>query len=303
MSVTVTIGLPFYNNEDTLADAIRSVFAQNFEDWELLLVDDGSSDNSLEIARAVDDPRVHVFSDGHNRKLPARLNEIADRANGEFLARLDADDLLQPDRILLQLNLLRQNPEVSLVDTGMYLITEENELLGVRGLGPLQTRPDQVLRSAMLNHATITGRTEWFRNNKYNTEFDRRQDYELWCRTCRHSQFARIRKPLYFVRKGPTEPRKYLASLPYYRKIFHMHGPSIVGWPMTLLLVAETYFTGAACVILDTLGLQRLIKARKATPLDEEQRHDAQRALKTILAAEIPLHPAADSAAFAHQPD
>ncbi len=296
MSVTVTIGLPFYNNEDTLADTIRSVFAQNFSDWELLLVDDGSSDNSLEIAQSVDDPRLHVFSDGQNLKLPARLNEIADRAEGEFLARLDADDLLHPDRISLQLEFLRNNPDVSLVDTGMYLITEDNELLGIRGLEPLQTRPDQVLRSAMLNHATITGRTEWFRQNRYNTEFDRRQDYELWCRTCHHSQFGRIQKPLYFVRKGPTEPSKYLASLPYYRKIFRMHGPGIVGWPLTVLLIVETYVTGAACIILDTVGLQRIIKARKASPPDEGQMQRVQATLNTILATDVPLRPTADPA-------
>ena len=58
--MSVTVGIPFYNAEQTLSDAIRSVFAQTFEDWEMLLVDDGSNDQSIEIARAVRDPRLPV---------------------------------------------------------------------------------------------------------------------------------------------------------------------------------------------------------------------------------------------------
>jgi glycosyltransferase involved in cell wall biosynthesis len=72
----MTIGIPFYNAEAYLGDAIRSIFAQTYHDWELILVDDGSTDRSLEIARAVRDPRVRVISDGQNRRLPYRLNQI-----------------------------------------------------------------------------------------------------------------------------------------------------------------------------------------------------------------------------------
>src|SRR4030066_138114 len=89
----VTVGIPFFNNQDTLPDAIRSIFAQSFQDWELLLLDDGSTDGSLQIAQSIDDPRVRVISDGCNRKLPARLNQIIDLARGQYIARMDADDL------------------------------------------------------------------------------------------------------------------------------------------------------------------------------------------------------------------
>ena len=72
----ITIAIPFYNAEEYLPDAIRSVFAQTFQDWELLLIDDGSTDASLAIANSVDDERVRVISDGKNKKLAARLNEV-----------------------------------------------------------------------------------------------------------------------------------------------------------------------------------------------------------------------------------
>src|SRR5213082_2006357 len=75
--VSVTIGIPFLNARRYLEDAVRSVFAQTHGDWELLLIDDGSTDGSVAVVRHLDDPRVRVLSDGSNRGLSARLNQIA----------------------------------------------------------------------------------------------------------------------------------------------------------------------------------------------------------------------------------
>ena len=113
----VTIGIPFYNAKHTLADAIRSVFAQTFQDWELILADDGSTDGSAEIARMVDDPRVTVISDGMNRGLPYRLNKITELARADYIARMDADDLMHPERLTLQVQYLDANPAVDVVST------------------------------------------------------------------------------------------------------------------------------------------------------------------------------------------
>jgi len=285
----VSVGLPFYNNERTLPDAIRSVFAQTLANWELIMVDDGSSDGSLGLAESVEDARVRVISDGENRKLPFRLNQIAQLAAGKYLARLDADDLLHPQRLEKQIAYLENHPETDLVDTGMYLIDDTNILLGARGLEPLRTSPAEALRSAVLNHATVTGKTQWFRDNPYDTSFVRRQDYELWCRTCEHSIFARIPEPLYLVRKGRTEPRKYMASLPYYRRIFYMYGPRTVGWPRTLGYVAQTYITGAACVMLSALGQKAVVQRRKARALTDAEAADGGRALEAVLSVNLPV--------------
>ena len=285
----VSVGLPFYNDQHTLADAIRSVFAQTLDAWELIIVDDGSSDDSLAVARSVHDTRVRVISDGENRKLPFRLNQLAQLAAGKYLARLDADDLLHPQRLEKQVAYLESHSETDLVDTGMYVIDDDSELLGVRGLEVLRTKPHEALRSAVLNHATVTGRTQWFRDNPYDTSFVRRQDYELWIRTCQHSVFARIPEPLYLVRKGDTEPRNYMASLPYYRRIFYMYGPGTVGWPRTLAYVAQTYVTGAACVVLSALGQKAIVQRRKARALTEEELADGRKALDTVLSTDLPM--------------
>ena len=157
----VTIGIPFYNAEQTLAEAIRSVFAQTYTDLELLLLDDGSSDGSLAIAHAIRDPRVTVLSDGRNLGLARRLNQIAQLANGEYNARFDADDLMHSTRIARQVAFLDANPEYDIVDTGMFTIDKDNTVHGKRFCLPLTTDPVAWLERGVMNHSAVIGRTAW----------------------------------------------------------------------------------------------------------------------------------------------
>ena len=129
----ITIAIPFLNAEKYLVDAIRSVFAQTHTDWELLLIDDGSTDKSLEIAHSIKDSRVRVISDGFNKKLASRLNEITDIASHELIARMDADDLMSPDRLKIQLEILKSHPEIDLVSCGLYSTKNDLSLVGIRG--------------------------------------------------------------------------------------------------------------------------------------------------------------------------
>ena len=82
-----------------MSDAICSVLNQSYIDWELLLLDDGSTDESLNIAKSFTDGRIKIISDGMNRGLIYRLNESINMARGKFYARMDADDIMHPDRI------------------------------------------------------------------------------------------------------------------------------------------------------------------------------------------------------------
>ena len=151
--VSVTIGIPFLNARRSLAAAVRSVFAQTHPDWELLLVDDGSSDGSLDVVRCLDDPRVRLVRDGSHRGLCARLNQIAAMARGAYLARMDADDVMHPERIERQLALLGADPGVDLVDTATFTVDDDLTPLGVRGDRPLDCRPEAVLRDGEVRAA------------------------------------------------------------------------------------------------------------------------------------------------------
>src|SRR5512135_1398022 len=111
----VSIGMPVRNNEATLALAIRSILEQTYTNWELLLIDDGSSDGTLRVMRGFTDERIRIFSDGLSLGLPDRLNQAIDASRGEYFARMDGDDVSYPRRLGRQVDYLRHHPQVDLV--------------------------------------------------------------------------------------------------------------------------------------------------------------------------------------------
>jgi len=122
-SPAISVLMPVYNGDRYLAEAIESILAQTFRDFELLLIDDGSTDRSPQILRqyAAQDPRIRLIS-RENRGLIATLNEMLERAQGEFLARMDADDVALGDRFATQIAFLQQNPDYVCVGGAYTLI-------------------------------------------------------------------------------------------------------------------------------------------------------------------------------------
>lgn len=200
----VTIAIPFYNAEKFLADAIRSVFAQTHQDWELILIDDGSTDKSLQIARSVQDPRVRVISDGENKKLAGRLNEVTKLAKYDFIARMDADDLIFPNRIEKQINYLKQNPDLDIVTTGVYSILNDLTIKGVRGQDyEYPSFLDILKKKKSVIHAALLARKSWYERNKYDESLSVAQDLDLWLRASKKDDFKvkSISDPLYMYRE------------------------------------------------------------------------------------------------------
>jgi glycosyltransferase involved in cell wall biosynthesis len=287
--ISVTIGIPFLNARRYLADAVRSVFAQTHEDWELILVDDGSTDGSLDVVRHLDDPRVRVLSDGTNRGLCARLNQIASLAQGSYLARMDADDLMHPERIERQLRFLRTNPNVDLIDTATYTVNDDLTPLGIRGDQPLDVNPDAVLRHGLLIHPTVMGRTAWFRDNPYDAVYVRAEDRELWCRTCTTTRFARLCEPLFFYREGlGGNLRNYLRTESTVRDILRRYGPPLVGARRTRRLVIRSWMKSLAYRVGTTLGLQGRLIQKRNRPLDVVAIKEAVELLAMIQSVPVP---------------
>lgn len=284
----VSIGLPFFNAASTLTAAIQSVFAQTHDDWELLLVDDGSRDGSLEIAKSVSDPRVSVHSDGVNRGLPYRLNQIAQLARGEYLARMDADDLMHPQRLAAQVVFLDAHPEVDLVDTAIYSMEEGGRFIGVRGCGKFQPTPEATLRSSLLHHPTVMGRPAWFRRNPYDPQYKRSQDRELWSRTIKNTVFARLPRPLYYYREGRVNLANYLRSQSYVRRIIRRYGPELAGWLPTLRQLAASWLKSAVYAALVPLHFSRLLVAARNGRLTAAEQEAGREGLRQIAATGVP---------------
>jgi glycosyltransferase involved in cell wall biosynthesis len=207
----VSVMLPFLNAGSAFAPALRSILNQSYENWELLLCDDGSRDGSLELARGLRDPRVVVWSDGETKGLAARLNECIARARGELIARMDADDISFPDRLRQQVEYLEQHPEVDLVGASMLVCAEDGAALGKRLAPPdhaaIVAHPALGFATA---HPTWMARAAWYRRFQYDASAVRFEDVELLYRSHACSRFANLPQVLYGYRemRGGFEKRR-----------------------------------------------------------------------------------------------
>lgn len=210
----ISIGISFYNAELTLLDAVRSIFAQTHQNWELILVDDGSTDRSLEIAQSINDPRVRIYSDGENLRLAARLNQITKLAKYDFLARMDADDLISPVRLEKQINVLLSQPDIDLVTTGICSLNDDYKPVGVRCV----TEEHVITANGLLSgasgivHASLLGRRDWFVRNPYKESMLKSQDTNLWVRSYSKKDLsvAFVREPLYYYREDGNVTKEQL---------------------------------------------------------------------------------------------
>lgn len=210
----VTVAIPFYNAEQFLDDAIRSVINQTHTNWELLLLDDGSTDGSLAIAQryAAQDERITVYTDGENQGLVPRLNQSIEIAKGEYYARMDADDIMFVTRLEKEVEALEADPKADVVCSSFMTIDSENNILG----SGFQKNG----RSFFL-HPTIMAAIDWFRQFTYDEWAVRAEDYELWCRTSANSKYIAVREPLLFYREfGVQSMKKLLQSYSTQRSIY-----------------------------------------------------------------------------------
>ncbi len=200
--ISVTVAIPFYNNAGTISLAVRSILSQTFYDYELLLIDDGSIDESLKIARAFDDPRIRIYSDGKNLGLAARLNQSVQIARGRYYARMDADDICYPERIAKQVKFLENHPDVDLLGCASIVIDNSAHPVGIF---PSKVTHEEITNSPRKGfyfpHPTWMGLTQWFLKNPYDESFPKAQDQELLLRTYRTSRFACVPELLFAYRQ------------------------------------------------------------------------------------------------------
>lgn len=164
----VSIIMPFYNAEKYLKRAILSVLGQTFIDFELILINDGSTDQSISIIDNFSDSRIRLIDGKENLGLAARLNEGIAASMGNYVARMDADDICYSDRLLLQVNFLDNNANVDLLSGRIVEIDMLDNYVCTRS----HIEVDSHLKSKpwmgfLMPHPTWMGRRSWFEKNKY----------------------------------------------------------------------------------------------------------------------------------------
>lgn len=286
----LTIGISFYNTANTLIDLCKCIFAQTFTDWELILIDDGSTDGGAENVSKITDPRVRVISDGVNQGRSARYNQITQLARGEYIARLDADDMSHPERFAKQIDFLRENPDVDVVSCDFLALTDQDELVS-RSHGPTQHEEicANAWKSIYLQHGGIMGKTDWFRRFAYPEEYKIAIDQALLMSSYRESHFANLPEPLYFYRVCDTYDLKkhYKGELTVARLIWNL---SRQHYPLALVIRSALgrYVRLGVYVAAELVGQRKRLINKRFGKVDEKERQMFAEALETIRLTPVP---------------
>jgi hypothetical protein len=203
----VTVLLPVYNGEAYLRTTIESLLAQTFEHFELLIVDDGSTDRTSAIATGYDDPRVRVERFETNRGLSAALNRGLQLATAPLIARQDADDISRPDRLAAQVAFLRAHPDVALVGSLARAIDEAGRPVQAiwRPVEDPSVRWYALLDNPFIHTSVVFRRDAAMASGGFDAAFDPfSQDYALWWRIMRRHRVANLPEPLVDYRVNPA---------------------------------------------------------------------------------------------------
>lgn len=190
----ISVVMSVYNGQKYLAEAIESILNQTFADFEFIIIDDGSTDKSLEIIQSFSqkDNRIRIIQNEKNIGLTASLNKGISQASGEYVARMDADDISMPERLAKQVEILESDPSTVLVSCLVEIsIHNGNSLVEV-----LNTEK-QLIKWELLFHNYLGGHGQvMFRRIvgnqiiQYDETYSQTQDYELWTRLAeKHSFF------------------------------------------------------------------------------------------------------------------
>lgn len=194
----VTVLMPVYNAKRFLGPAIRSVLSQTFVDFELLIIDDGSTDETEQIIKSFPDPRIRVLSNGNNIGLIKSLNRGIGEAHGKYIARIDADDLCLPTRLADQVEVLEGQGDVGLVASWTEVIDENDR---TKGFGRWCLSPEAIYYvlhfRQCLTHSSVIFRTGLVRElGGYSEQAIRTEDFDLWHRISKVSRIIQLQKVL-----------------------------------------------------------------------------------------------------------
>jgi glycosyltransferase involved in cell wall biosynthesis len=199
----LSVILPAYNAEAYLESAICSILGQSFENFELIVINDGSTDRTGQMLEAIGDRRLRVINHERNAGLISGLNEGIDASTGKYIARMDADDICEPSRFLRQIEYLESHLEIGVLGTAIKMI-DERDRPGPTYIMPAIPSDTQWAMPLIcpLAHPSVMMRADIVRSlGGYSNTALHAEDYDLWFRMSRETQMANLTEPLICVRK------------------------------------------------------------------------------------------------------
>ncbi len=209
----VSVVIPAYNAAQTLKATVQSVFEQTVQDFEIIIVDDGSKDDTVAVARSIEDSRVKVVAQANGGAAAAR-NAGIKSAKGKYVAMLDADDLWMPHKLERQLAVFDSEKDVNAVQSGVYYVNDNLEVISVR---PCFESKDVLLETLLFQNlpglmsTLIVERAVFDKIGYLNTRLVILEDWELAIRLSRFCTFKSVEEPLALYRQFPGNRSKNLS--------------------------------------------------------------------------------------------
>jgi glycosyltransferase involved in cell wall biosynthesis len=251
---------------------MRSILAQSYPHWELLIMEDGSQDDTVKIAESFRDARIQIYADGKRQGIAARLNEAIASCKGTYLARMDGDDICYPKRLENQVAYLEAHTEIDLLGTGAMVFSGSGAALGSF---PLRITHEQICARPWAGfyfpHPTWMGRIGWFRRYRYREGIPRAEDQDLLLRSYRESRFAALSEILLGYRLARLSLRRILLGRYGFSQALLQEFRASMDWRLITGLVEQPLKAVVDIFAICSGANLRLLRHR-ALPVDDQTR-------------------------------
>ncbi|MEK7594261.1 MAG: glycosyltransferase [Patescibacteria group bacterium] len=199
----VSVLMSVYNSEEFLREAIDSILGQTYKDFEFIIINDGSTDDSLNIIKSYGDSRIRLIS-RDNKGLTASLNEGLELAKGEYIARQDSDDVSVPTRLQKEVDYLDANPKTGLVGSNYTVMDVDGKKLTTTNVftAPADLKLTQITCNQYGHGSVMIRKSVLAETGDYDKGVGYVEDYDLWTRISRVADIANIEQPLYLYRRN-----------------------------------------------------------------------------------------------------
>jgi glycosyltransferase involved in cell wall biosynthesis len=282
MSYLVSIMMPAYNAEKTIEKALRSLFYQTYENWECIVIDDGSTDNTLDTVNkfSLVDNRIKIFSFEENKGRGAARQFALQQCNGDFIAMLDADDWYYHDKLEKQIQYFIEHPEVDLVSCGM-VIQKNDTCIGVRGVSDGEVYSFNAPSPVPVPHASSMFKSNIIQSHTYDLDFKLGQDMDFLRRILIGKKYAKLNYAGYvydeYISNNPEKIEKsYQYSAKGYLKFLKTY--PIVSLKYAIL---EYIKLVRLKIYVKTIGFEALLEKR-STDINSLQKEQFSKNLEML---------------------